>query len=67
MGMVSNSFMEDHETHRKSRCLDVRVELGEEDEAALTLTLSQREKGAVRLYSLIFFKNPGVFNSRSSR
>ncbi len=67
MGMVSNPHMEGHETNRKSRCLDVCIELGEKDEAALTLTLSQGEKGPARPYSLIFFKNPGVFNSRSSK
>ncbi|MBV6450324.1 MAG: hypothetical protein MHPDNHAH_01047 [Anaerolineales bacterium] len=44
--------------------LDFDVELGEKDATSLTLALSQRERGC---YPLIFFKNPGVFNSRSSR
>ena len=73
MEVVPNPRVEDHETNHESRCLDVCVELGEEDAGIFTLILYTAHlqvlpKGEdLGLYSLIFFKNPGVFNSRSSR
>ena len=63
MEMVPGPPVEDLETDRHRCGVDLCVELGEEN--APTVEQSGNRKG--RPYSLIFFKKPGVFNSRSSR
>ena len=51
MEMVPDPFVENIETTCRFDRVGVCIELGEE----------------AGIYSLIFFKNPGVFNSRSSK
>ena len=66
MEVVPDPRMEDHEANRQGCCLDVCVELGKEDET-FSARVGWGEGIREIAYSLIFFKNPGVFNSRSRR
>ena len=60
MEMVPNPSVEDHETDCRVSGVDTRRELGK---TFVEMIHAHLYKG----YDLIFFKNPGVFNSRSNK